>query len=141
MLLALAAEGAEFLIIGAYALAFHGVPRTTGDIDLFVRPTADNAARVWRALSVFGAPLAANGVTVEDLATPDLVYQIGLPPRRIDVMTAISGVDFEEAWESRVTAELDGKPIPVIAKDTLVRNKRAAGRARDLADLERLGRG
>jgi predicted nucleotidyltransferase len=140
LLVALAREGVEFLIVGAYAIAFHGIPRTTGDIDVFVRPAAGNAARTWKALVAFGAPLEANAVTESDFAVPGAVYQIGLPPRRIDVMTEISGVDFEEAWASRVATELDGVRVHFIGKDALLKNKRAAGRAKDLADLERLTR-
>lgn len=138
LLTTLAREGVEFLVVGAYALAFHGVPRTTGDIDIFVRPTAANAARAWKALAAFGAPLDASGVTAGDLTEPGVVYQIGVAPRRIDVMTEISGLDFDEAWASRVPAELTGRTIHFIGKDALLRNKRAAGRAKDLADLERL---
>lgn len=89
-------EGVEYVLVGAYALAFHGSPRATGDIDVFVRATAANGKRIWRALVAFGAPLAAG-----DFATPNLVYQIGLPPRRIDILTDISGVSFEQAWASR----------------------------------------
>ena len=131
-------EGVEFLVVGAYALAFHGIPRATGDIDVFVRATPANAERVWRALDAFGAPLAAADVEATDFAVPGLVYQIGLPPRRVDVMTEISGVSFEEAWESRVTADLEGLPVAFIGREALIANKRASGRLRDLADVERL---
>ena len=133
-------EHVQFLIVGAYALALHGVPRATGDLDLFVRPTAENAARVWRALIDFGAPVAAAGVQAEDFAKPDMVYQIGLPPRRIDILTAISGVSFDDAWSTREEATIDDLAFAFIGRDAFVRNKLATGRAKDLADVDRLKR-
>jgi hypothetical protein len=136
MLSALSAEDVEFLLVGAYAMAVHGVPRATGDIDVWVRPSPDNAARVLRALARFGAPIAT--LTVTDLAKPGTVFQIGVAPDRIDVLTAIDGVDFEQAWARRATTDLAGLSIPVIARDDLIRNKRATGRPRDLADADRL---
>jgi hypothetical protein len=129
----------DFLIVGAYALALHGVPRASGDIDLFVRPTPENAARAYAQLVRFGAPVAALGMTSEDLAKPGLVYQIGLPPRRIDVLTEISGLSFEDAWASRSIATLAGRSIPFIGREAFIRNKHAAGRPKDLADAARLG--
>ncbi len=138
LLLAFAAEQVEFVIVGAYALALHGVPRFTGDLDVFVRPSGDNAARVWRSLANFGARVAAAGVHPADFTTPGIVYQIGLPPARIDILTAISGVTFDEAWASRETADLEGSPVPFIGRAALVRNKQAAGRPKDLADAARL---
>lgn len=140
VLVALTRADVEFLVVGAYALAFHGVPRTTGDLDVFVRPTPENAARVWQALAAFGAPLETNQVKPQDFAAPGVVYQIGLPPRRIDVMTEISGCSFDEAWASRIGTDLAGITVHFIGREALRRNKRAAGRAKDLADLERLGR-
>jgi len=131
-------EGVEFILVGAYALAFHGVPRATGDIDVFVRATPANAEKTWRALKAFGAPLAVAGVKPQDFATPGIVYQIGLPPRRIDILTDISGVTFDEAWESRVVGDLDGLAVPFLGRETLLTNKRASGRLKDLADVERL---
>ena len=138
LLTCLVREGVEFLLVDAYALAFHGVPRATGDIDVLVRATPANAERTWRALKAFGAPLAAAGVKPEDFARPAVVYQIGLPPRRIDVLTEISGVTFDEAWESRAEGELDGLAVPILGRAALLRNKRASGRLKDLADVERL---
>lgn len=140
LLLAFCAEGVEFVIIGAHALALHGVPRFTGDLDVFVRPSHDNAERTWRALVRFGAPIKAAGVSVADLATPGIVYQIGLPPSRIDVLTAISGVSFDEAWASRESADLEGSTVCFVGRDVFVRNKQAAGRPKDLADVARLKR-
>lgn len=140
LLVLFAESGVEFLIVGAYALAFHGAPRASGDIDLFVRPSLANARRVFEALGRFGAPLEAAGVTEADFAHPGAVYQIGLPPRRIDVLTAISGMDFDEAWASRATAEVEGRAVSLIGRAALLRNKEATGRLKDLADVERLRR-
>src|SRR5438046_7310868 len=102
LLILLADQGVEFVIVGAYALAFHGAPRASGDIDIFVRPTADNARGLFEALVRFGAPLASAGVTADDFARPGVGYQIGLAPRRGDGLAEISGVPFEDAWASRV---------------------------------------
>jgi hypothetical protein len=140
LLKAFAEEDVEFVIVGAYALAMHGVPRFTGDLDVLVRPSADNAARVWRALQRFGAPVESAGVVAADFATPGVVYQIGLSPRRIDVLTEISGVSFDEAWATRTSAELEGRTVFFIGREALVRNKLATGRPKDLADVERLRR-
>lgn len=137
MLSALHASGSEYLIVGAHALAAHGRPRATGDLDIWVRPTSGNASKVYQALEAFGAPLEA--LTRDDLATPDVVFQIGLPPVRIDIMTSISGVTFEDAWANRVTVSLDTLSVPVIGRSDLIRNKRTSGRPRDLADVEELG--
>ncbi len=138
LLACLNAEGARFLVVGAYALAFHGVPRATGDIDVLVEPTSENAQRVWRALGRFGAPLDVAQLSAGDLSTPGIVYQIGIPPRRIDILTQISGLSFEEAWSTRVETDLDGASVPLLGRDALMTNKRASGRIKDLADVERL---
>lgn len=138
LLLAFVDAGVEFVIVGAYALSFHGAPRASGDIDVFVKPSPDNAARVWRALVAFGAPVSATGVVSADFEKPDLVYQIGLPPRRVDVLTSISGVSFEEAWSSSEPATIGGQTIHFIGRDMFVRNKLAAARPKDLADAARL---
>jgi hypothetical protein len=138
-LAALDGAGAHYLVVGAHALAVHSEPRATGDLDIFVDPHSDNAKRVWQALVSFGAPVSAVGLTVEDLSKPDLVYQIGLPPRRIDVLTAISGVDFEAAWFTRVTVKVGDREVAFLGRDALVHNKRASGRPKDLADLAALG--
>jgi hypothetical protein len=136
MLAALSAAGAEYLLVGAHALAVHGVVRATGDLDIWVRPTAENAKKVWSALIAFGAPL--QDLTERDLATPDLIFQIGVAPYRIDVMTWIDGVTFDEAWTGRTSVRVDGQEIAVIGRDDLLRNKRSTGRLRDLADAEEL---
>jgi hypothetical protein len=134
MLSALFEEGVEFLIVGAFALAAHGLPRATGDIDVWIRRSDENAARVWQALIRFGAP--TRGLTQSDLATPDVVFQIGVAPRRIDILTSIDGVTFDEAWPHRLTVSLEGVSIPVIGRAHLIQNKRAAGRPKDLTDLD-----
>jgi hypothetical protein len=138
-ILILFADGeVEFLLVGAYALALHGAPRASGDIDLFVRPSSENAAKVYSQLVRFGAPVSALGITADDLAKPGVVYQLGLPPRRIDVLTEISGLSFDDAWQTRETATLEGRSIPFIGRDAFIRNKEAAGRPKDLADASRL---
>jgi hypothetical protein len=131
-------SGVRFMVVGAHALAVHGVPRATGDLDVWIEMSPSNAARVWRALVAFGAPVESVGLSEQDLCQPDRVIQIGLPPRRIDVMTEISGVAFADAWADRVTHELNDMSIPFIGRAHLVANKRATGRTRDLADLEDL---
>ena len=136
MLSALSAAEADYLVVGAYALAAHGFPRATGDIDLWIRPTRENAARVWEALTTFGAPTSR--IAVEDYSTPDVVYQIGVAPRRIDLLTSISGVEFDQAWNDRISVELDGVTVPVIGRKHLLANKRASGRPKDLVDAETL---
>lgn len=138
VLAALAGAGAEFLVVGAHALAAHGIPRATGDLDIWVRPSRENARRVVAALTAFGAPLAAHGVSEEDLARPGTVYQMGLPPRRIDILTQISGVEFADAWGSRVTVVIEGRPIGFLGREALLANKRAAGRDKDLVDVKLL---
>jgi hypothetical protein len=139
LLAALLAEGARFLVVGAHALAVHGIPRATGDLDVWIAADAENARRVHRALIRFGAPMTAMGVSPGDLTRPEQVVQIGLPPRRIDVLTSITGVGFDEAWPDRVSHDVGGAPVPFLGRAALVKNKRAAGRAKDLADLEALG--
>ncbi|MEK6814070.1 MAG: hypothetical protein AABY65_05000 [Nitrospirota bacterium] len=129
-------EKVEFLLVGAFALAAHGLPRATGDIDLWIRRTSLNAKRVIRALQVFGAPLA--DVSEKDFLTPGLVFQIGVAPRRIDILTSIDGVDFDEAWPEREEVAVGGIRIPLISRKHLIRNKRAVGRPQDEADARRL---
>jgi hypothetical protein len=133
--------GARFQVVGAHAMAVHGVPRATGDMDVWIAPSADNAERVWSALLRFGAPVQALGLSRDDFTRRDQVIQIGVPPRRIDVLTTISGVEFDEAWPQRVHHGVGGLQVPFIGREALVRNKRASGRAKDRADLEALGEG
>ncbi|MCG3163727.1 MAG: hypothetical protein JMDDDDMK_05172 [Acidobacteria bacterium] len=133
MLSAFCDEQVEFMVVGAYALAAHGLPRATGDIDLWIGRSDENARRVWLAIAKFGAPLS--GLTLEDLKAPGTVFQIGLPPRRIDILTAIDGVEFDDAWPERIEVEIEGLKIPIIGRDHLLRNKKAAGRLKDKADV------
>ena len=138
LLLALRDAEARFLVVGAYAVSVHAEPRATGDLDLFVEPTPENARRVHAALQQFGAPLY--GLTEADLATPDIVFQIGLPPRRIDILTSITAVSFEQAWQERVEVRYEDVCVPVIGRRALIANKLALGRPRDLADVDSLRR-
>jgi len=132
MLSALSAAGADYVVVGAHALAAHGLPRATGDLDILVRPTPENAERVWQALVTFGAPL--HDLTRADLIAPDVVFQIGVVPCRIDILTSVSGVAFDEAWTSRMTVEIEGQEVSVLGRGALLKNKRSAGRPKDLAD-------
>lgn len=130
------ARGVEYLVVGAHALAVYGHVRATKDLDVWVGSRPDNAEKVFNALAEFGAPLT--DVTVEDLSRPGLALQIGLPPVRIDVLTAIDGLEFDPAWGNRYRTNLDGLAVWVISRDDLIANKRAAGRTQDFADIERL---
>lgn len=132
-LAALLDQEARFLVVGAHALAVHGVPRATGDIDIWVERSADNVGRVWRALEAFGAPTTALGVRGSDLETPDVVVQIGLPPRRIDILTGVSGLDFADAWTSRVTHRVGELGVPSPAALAVLVEHAAAGRSDDRA--------
>jgi hypothetical protein len=134
MLTALFDAEADFLLVGAYALSAHGQDRMTGDIDLWVRPTPENAIRVWQALTAYKAP--KRNLTVDDLATPEVIYQIGVPPHRIDILTSIDGVEFEEAWKSRMQKNLSGLDVNVLAPYLLLRNKLKTGRHKDLIDAD-----
>lgn len=127
-----------FVVVGAHALSVHGVPRATADLDLWVRPDAANAARVCEALARFGAPLADLGVTPTDFTQPDMIAQFGLPPYRIDILTSITGVVFDEAWPNRISGTIEGVEVPVLGLDAFIVNKQATGRTKDLADIESL---
>ena len=133
LLRALSAADAKYLVVGAYALAVHARPRATGDLDIWVEPTPENAARVRRALAAFGAPVEQ--VSISDLTTPGLVFQIGIVPRRIDILTSIDAVSFEDGWADRVSQPIEGLPVPFLGRASLIRNKRAVGRPQDLADV------
>ncbi len=135
---ALLRAGARFLVVGAHAMAVHGVPRATGDLDVWICPDTANAERAWRALLEFGAPVREMGVSRADLETPGMVVQMGLPPRRIDLLTQLSGVGFEEAWPNRTVVRVGSLEVPFLGRADLIRNKRATGRLRDLADVEAL---
>jgi len=134
MLHALSAENARFLLVGAHARAIHGTPRATGDLDIWIRRDPDNARRLYRALARFGAPL--EGISETDLQEPDMVFQIGVSPNRIDLLTDLTGVDFDHAWPNRKTIVFKGLEIGVIGREDFLINKRATGRLRDLADVE-----
>ncbi len=123
-------------MVGAFAVAFHGLPRYTADLDLFVRPSAENAKRVLRALSEFG--FGAGAVQSSDMQLPGKVIQLGVKPNRIDLLTGVSGVTFDEGWASCERAELDGIAVRFIGRAALVRNKQSTGRAKDLGDAEEL---
>ncbi len=139
LLVALVETNSRFMVVGAHALAVHGFPRATQDIDIWIDCTVANVDRVWRALESFGAPVHALGITTGDLTRPGMVIQFGLPPNRIDLLTGISGVpDFDVAWRDRVMHEVRKSSIPFIGRDALLQNKRAAGRKQDLADAELL---
>lgn len=128
------AAGVEYLVVGAHALAAHGRVRATGDLDVWVRPSVDNARRVIVALAAFGAPL--HDLTEDDLVRSDLVFQIGVAPLRIDVLTGIDAVNFDDAWVNRLESTFMGQKVPVLCIADLIRNKRAVGRMQDIADVE-----
>lgn len=128
--------GAKYLLVGGYAVAFHGQPRFTKDLDIWVEASPENAVRVIDALKLFGAPLAT--LTPADLTQPDLIFQIGIPPNRIDVLTSIDGVTFTEAWIAREQTIYGDQPVPVIGRVQLIQNKQASGRPQDLLDLKAL---
>lgn len=137
---ALLDSDARFLVVGAHALAVHGVPRGTQDLDVWIDPGEENASRVWDALHRFGAPAEALGISEGDLTREGIVIQFGLPPNRIDLLTAVTGVDdFDEAWAARTEHEVRSRTVPFMGRETLLANKRATGRTKDLADLEALG--
>ena len=136
LLQAFVAADVRFLIVGAYALAHYGRPRATGDLDIWVDATPDNAPRVYAALTAFGAPLQE--VSEADFARPSIVFQIGVPPGRIDILTERSGITFSEAWPEREGGKFGGAEVHYIGRAAFVRNKQATGRAKDLGDLEGL---
>ena len=136
MLQSLVEEKVKFLLVGAYALAAHGYPRATMDIDIWVMPSPENADAVLRALSRFGAPL--HGLTASDLQKTDTIFQIGVAPRRIDIITSASGLRFDEAYAQSIEATVDGLIVNIPSLDDLISNKKASGRSKDIADVEAL---
>jgi hypothetical protein len=132
----LTAHGVEFVVVGAYALAFHGAPRFTGDLDVFVRPTLDNAKRLLAALDAFGFPVT--DLDPEAITDRRRMLQMGVPPVQIHVMSAISGVAWADAWSSSVEGSLGSHRVHFLGRETFLRNKRAAGRPQDLADIDAL---
>jgi len=137
LLVLLNSHHAEYLLVGAYALAFHGAPRFTGDLDIFINPDALNSENIMAALKDFG--FGGVGLSAADFQKPEQGVQLGVPPVRIDLVTGITGVTWSEAVSECVDADLDGVPVRFIGRRQLVKNKRAAGRQKDLADLEALG--
>jgi hypothetical protein len=129
-------ETVEYLLVGGYAVGFHGHPRATGDIDIWINPTATNAANVASALKRFG--FSAASIDPLMFAQPKRVFQIGVPPIRIDVLTSVSGLEFETAFSERLEVVLDGVRVTIISLQNLKANKRASGRLKDLSDLENL---
>jgi hypothetical protein len=136
LLRALSAADVRFLIVGAYALAHHGRPRATGDLDIWVEATPANATRVMRALAAFGAPM--HEIAEADFARPGIVYQIGVPPSRIDILTDLTGLTFAEAWPRRDAGRFGELTVDFLGREAFLHNKRATGRAKDLGDIEGL---
>ena len=132
------AKKVKYVLVGAWATAFHARPRYTGDVDFFVEPSPENAGRLMEVINAFG--FAGIGIEAADFLQSDCVIQLGRAPNRVDLLTGISGVSFQEAWSGRVTANLSGVEVTVIGREHLIRNKRAANRAKDRADLELLER-
>ena len=127
-------HGVDYIVVGAHAMAYHGCPRYTGDIDLFLRVSAENAERVEGAIQAFG--FADTGLTAGDFTEEHQVIQLGYPPNRIDLLTTLTGVPFDAAWSEAIAAELEGLPVRMLGRKHLIENKKALGRAKDLADLE-----
>ena len=132
-----AANGIEFVVVGGYALAFHGAPRFTGDLDLFVRPNHENAGRILSALEEFG--FGSLDLSEKDFESPSQVVQLGRPPVRVDIITSIDGVPWQDAWAGKVSGKCAGVPVFFVGRDDFLKNKKAVGRRQDLADLEALG--
>lgn len=132
----LLSRGVEFVVVGGHAVAFHGYPRMTDDVDLLVRPTPENGQRIVEALQTFG--FGSVGLTAESFTAPDRMIQLGRAPNRIDLLTQIYGVTFDEVWATRVEADFDGLKTFMISREALIRNKRATGRTQDIADAEKL---
>ena len=136
MLLTLLEEDVKFLLVGAYALAALGFPRATGDMDIFIQPDENNAEKVYKALIKFGASL--QNITIKDFSTSGTIFQIGVIPRRIDIINSIDGVTFEDAYRDRVIIEIESISIPILSKDNMIKNKNSTGRAKDKVDAETL---
>lgn len=126
----------EYLIVGAVAVSWHGFARYSADVDFFVRSTPENAAKILAALRQFG--FGSLPLELDDFSQPDQIVQLGHEPYRIDIMTSISGVEFDEAWDQRIAAEMEGLPVNVIGLSALLRNKTASGRAKDRIDVDAL---
>ncbi len=131
------AHKVEYVVVGAYALAFHGAPRYTGDLDILVRPDVGNARRILDALDEFG--FASSGLTIEDFAEPGKVVQLGVAPVRVDIVTSVTGVSWEEVAAGCKAGSYGDQTVNYLGKEQFVRNKRAVGRKKDIADLEAIG--
>jgi hypothetical protein len=131
------AHSVEYMIVGGYALAFHGAPRFTGDLDIFVRPTAQNARRILGALEDFG--FGSLNLSAEEFSTQDRLVQLGAPPVRVDIITSLTRVSWEQCFAGQQPGTYGDVPVHYIGREQFVVNKRATGRRRDLADLEALG--
>ncbi len=138
MLQLLLEEQVDFIIVGAYALGAHGYPRATGDIDIWVKPDMKNSEKIYKVLARFGAPL--DQIEQNDFATNGIIYQLGVIPRRIDIITEIDGVTYSEADEDKVTSEVEGLSIPILSLDKLMKNKMSTGREKDELDVRMLKR-
>jgi hypothetical protein len=136
ILLALSKRKAKFLLVGAYAMAAYGYPRSTMDVDLWIMPNPENAILVLQALEDFGAP--SGSLSTDDLQKEDIVFQIGVAPRRIDILTSVDGLNFEDAFTDSQIIEIEGIPVHVLSMTDLIKNKRSTGRTKDLADAEAL---
>ena len=140
LLAELAEADVRYLIVGGHALAVHGVSRATLDLDIFVRPDSNNSEKLINALLAFGAPLRAHGVSQHDFEREGTIYQLGLPPNRIDILTAIDGVTFDQAWEGHVEVMVDQVKMNFIGLESIILNKKSAGRPKDIADVAALQR-
>jgi hypothetical protein len=127
----------EYMIVGGYALAFHGAPRYTGDIDIFIKSDAENAQRILSALDKFG--FKSIGLTIEDFENPEKVVQLGVPPVRVDIITSLSGVTWEDAYSGKATGKYGDISVYYIVRKQFISNKRPIGRKKDLADIEAIG--
>jgi len=136
MLQLLLEEQVDFIIVGAYALGAHGYPRATGDIDIWVKPNNSNSRKLYKALARFGAPLEQ--IEIDDFSMEGIIFQIGVIPRRIDIITKIDGVTYQEADEDKITVEVEGLMLPVISLEKLIKNKMATGREKDELDIKTL---
>jgi predicted nucleotidyltransferase len=136
MLQLLLEEQVDFMIVGAYALGTHGYPRATGDIDIWVKPNSINSKKIYKALARFGAPLGQ--IQIDEFSTEGIIFQIGVIPLRIDIITKIDGVTYQEADEDKIIVEIEGLKVPVISLEKFIRNKMATGREKDELDIKTL---
>jgi hypothetical protein len=141
VLVAFVSGEVRFLVVGAHAVGAHGVPRATQDLDIWIDAAEVNARRAWQALVEFGAPLEELKIEPSDFTRAETVVQLGRPPNRIDVLTGLSGLTFDDAWSTRIDGLVEGVRVPILGREALIRNKRAAGRHKDLGDVEALGEG